>query len=434
MGGAYIRRTRHGGHAVKVLLCHAYYTQRGGEDRSFEEERELLVAGGHEVVEYVRRNEDMERMGSFQALATTLWNRRAGHEVADLVRCERPDVMHCTNTFPLISPVACRAASQSGVAVVQALRNYRLLCANSYLMRDDRPCEECVGRAIPWPAVVHRCYRESALASAAVASMQVLHRTLGTWRRYVDAFFTLTEFARQKFVDAGLPADRVHVKFNSVQPDPGVGVGDGGYVAFAGRLSREKGVQTLLAAWQANMDLPPLRIFGDGPLLELVEAAARKDKRIQSMGRASESDVQRAFGNAIAVVVPSLWYETFGRTVAEAFAGGTPVVASRIGALAELVAPDRTGWSFSPGSAPELAAAVREAMQLGVVERAAMRSRARSEYEGRFTPQHNFARLMEIYEIAIEHAATRRAHRGISNGEHERNRVPRQAAISGALR
>jgi glycosyltransferase involved in cell wall biosynthesis len=418
---------------VKVLLCHAYYTQRGGEDRSFEEERELLVAGGHEVVEYVRRNDEMERMGSLQAFVTTLWNRRAGHDVADVVRRERPDVMHCTNTFPLISPVACRAASRGGVAVVQALRNYRLLCANSYLMRDDRPCEECVGRAIPWPAVAHRCYRDSAPASAAVAAMQVLHRTLGTWRRHVDAFFTLTEFARQKFVSAGLPAERIHVKFNSVQPDPGIGAGDGGYVAFAGRLSREKGVPTLLDAWHQNRDLPPLRIFGEGPLLELVEAAAQRDQRIQSMGRMPEADVQRAFGRALAVVVPSLWYETFGRTVAEAFAGGTPVVASRIGALAELVEAGRTGWSFTPGNTPELAAAVRTAMRLGVEERAAMRSRVRAVYEGRFTPQHNYARLMEIYGIAIEHAAMRRVPRGLAGREREETRVTRQAAISGVV-
>ncbi len=418
---------------MKVLLCHSYYTQRGGEDRSFEEERELLLAHGHEVVQYVRRNEDMNAMGRLQAAGTTLWNGCAAKDVAGLVASEQPDVVHFTNTFPLISPAACRAAGRGGAAVVQALRNYRLLCANSYLMRDGRPCEDCIGRAVPWPAIAHRCYRDSAAASAAVVAMQTLHRALGTWRRHVDAFFTLTEFARQKFVAAGLPAERVHVKANSVQPDPGVGAGAGGYVAFAGRLSSEKGVSTLLEAWRSNPDLPPLKIVGDGPLLGEVTAAARDDRRIESLGHVSEADVQRIFGAATAVIVPSLWYETFGRTVAEAFAGGTPVVASRIGALAELVDQGRTGWLFKPGNAAELAAAVRTAEKTPPGDRSEMRTRARTEYDRRFTPQHNYARLIEIYNLAIAYAAARRAKRSPAPAPRTNVKSLDEAAICGVM-
>ena len=141
---------------MKILLCHSYYTQRGGEDRSFEEERELLQANGHQVIEYVRRNEELVGVGGVKAALTTLWNRQAARDVAQLIRAHHPDVLHATNTFPLISPSVCDVAHRAGVAVVQALRNYRLLCANSYLMRDGRPCEECVGRTIPWPAVLWR--------------------------------------------------------------------------------------------------------------------------------------------------------------------------------------------------------------------------------------------------------------------------------------
>ena len=238
-------------HAMKILLCHTYYTQRGGEDRSFEEERELLRAGGHEVIEYVRRNDDLYALGGPRSLAVTLWNRAAASDVGELIRRERPDVLHATNTFPLISPAVCHVAHTAGVAVVQALRNYRLLCANASFFRDGRPCEDCVGRLVPWPAVVHRCRCDSLAQSTAVVGMQMLHRAIGTWRR-VDAFFTLTNFAREKFVAAGLPADRLHVKYNSVQPDPGVGDGAGGYVAFAARLAPEKGVSTVLEAWRRD--------------------------------------------------------------------------------------------------------------------------------------------------------------------------------------
>lgn len=386
---------------MKILLCHGYYTQRGGEDRSFEEERELLAAHGHQIFEYVRRNDDMRTMGPVKSLTTILWNRDAAADVAGLIRRERPDVVHCTNTFPLISPAVCRVACREGAAVVQALRNYRLLCANASFLRDGQPCEDCVNRLLPWPAVVHRCYHGSASHSAAVAAMQLLHRSMGTWRRAVDAFFTLTEFARQKFVDAGFPAERVHVKHNSVHPDPGVGAGAGGYVAFAARLSPEKGVATLLEAWRRDADLPPLKIIGEGPLAPAVAAAASNDSRIEWLGHRPEAEVHRAFGAARAVIMPSIWYETFGRTIAEAFAGGTPVIASRLGAMAELVDDGRTGWLFAAGDATDLAATVAACWAQPAARQADIRAAARGEYERCFTPVKNYGRLMEIYEHAL---------------------------------
>ena len=394
---------------MKILLCHSYYTQRGGEDRSFEEERELLQANGHPVIEYVRRNEELVGASGVKAALTTLWNRQAARDVAELIRTHRPDVLHATNTFPLISPSVCDVAHRAGVAVVQALRNYRLLCANSYLMRDGRPCEDCVGRAIPWPAVRHRCYRESAAASAVVAAMQVSHRMRGVWRNRVDAFFTLTEFARQKFVDAGLPAERIHVKYNSVSPDPGVGAGAGGYVALVGRLSPEKGIATALAAWELNPMLPPLVVVGDGPLKSQVEEAATRDPRITYLGELSNAEAQRVIGNAALLLMPSLWYETFGRTIAEAYATGTPVVASRLGAMAELVDDGVTGALFTAGDSTDLAAKVSQVTSASDVERGGMRVVARQAYEERFLPHHNYGRLLEIYAIALEASQQRRS-------------------------
>jgi glycosyltransferase involved in cell wall biosynthesis len=396
---------------MKVLLCHAYYTQRGGEDRSFEEERELLMAHGHRVVEYVRQNEELTKMNGLSAAVTALWNRRAAREIAALIRHEQPDVVHCTNTFPLISPAVCHVAHRNGVAVVQALRNYRLLCAGAYLMRDSRPCEDCLGRSVPWPAVVHGCYRDSSAASAAVAAMQVLHRTLGTWRNKVDAFITLTEFARQKFIEGGFRAERVHVKHNCVHPDPGVGCGAGNYAVMAARLSPEKGVATLLDAWRRYPDLPPLKILGDGPLAPDVRGAAASDPRIEWLGQLGAAEVHRTIAAAAVLVMPSVWYETFGRTIAEAYAAGTPVIASRLGAMIELVDEGVTGWLFDPANADDLAAKVRSAMETSVKRRLDLRQSARAAFEHRFTPAQNYGRLMEIYDIARHSAALRTAGR-----------------------
>lgn len=396
---------------MKILLGHTYYMQRGGEDCCYEEERDYLRAHGHDVVEYVRHNEDMTRLGSLAAAATTLWNRQAAREVGELIAAERPDVVHLTNTFPLISPAVCYAAQRAGVPVVHALQNYRWLCANGYLMRDGGPCEDCLTSRLPWQAVKHRCYRDSAAASAAVVAMQVVHRRLGNWLSKVDAFFAPTEFARQRFIAGGFPAERVHVKCNFVDPDPGVGTGDGDYVAFVGRLSPEKGIGTLLAAWASDAALPPLVIVGDGPLRDTVAKAAVQDARIQWRGHLPLAEVHGVVGRAKALAMTSLWYETFGRTMAEAFAAGTPVIASRLGAMTELVDDGRTGWHFATGDAADLAAEVRQLAGTPPEKLQSMRSAARAEYETHFTAERNYARLMEIYAAAIRAAGRRRAAR-----------------------
>ena len=234
------------------------------------------------------------------------------------------------------------------------------------------------------------------------------HRLRGVWRNRVDAFFTLTEFARQKFVDAGLPAERIHVKYNSVSPDPGVGLGAGGYVALVGRLSPEKGIATALAAWEQNATLPPLVVVGGGPMLSQVQGAAARDPRISCLGELSNIEAQRVIGNAAALLMPSLWYETFGRTIAEAYATATPVVASRLGAMAELVDDGATGALFTAGDSNDLAAKASQIASAGGSERETMRTAARRAYERRFLPQHNYSRLIEIYDIALKASQQRR--------------------------
>jgi glycosyltransferase involved in cell wall biosynthesis len=236
--------------------------------------------------------------------------------------------------------------------------------------------------------------------------MQLVHRTLGKWMSTVDAFFTITEFAKTRFVAGGFPAERIFVKANSVA-DPGVGAGAGQYAIFVGRLSPEKGISTLLEAWRKDSTLPRLVIVGQGPLAGEVQSAAADDSRIEWKGQLPHPEVLRLIGDAGVLVMPSLWYETFGRSIVEAFAAGTPAIVSRLGAMAELVEHDRTGWRFEPGDARDLAAKVRAAMTLPTAERAVLRAAARAEYERRFTTERNYRRLLQIYDAALEHKAAR---------------------------
>jgi glycosyltransferase involved in cell wall biosynthesis len=230
--------------------------------------------------------------------------------------------------------------------------------------------------------------------------MQSTHWLLRTWTRAVTLYFTPSHFARAKLAEAGLPADRILVKPNFVHPDPGVGSGDGGYVLFVGRLSPEKGIGPLLDAWARVRQPLRLTIVGDGPLDPDVRRAAARDPRIQVLGRRSSDEVLRLAGRAMCLVVPSLFYETFGRVVVEGFAAGTPAVVSRLGALEELVEDGVTGLVVRAGDAADLAARIDDlASDAGRLAR--MRAAARAAYVQRYTADSNYGTLMAIYGHAL---------------------------------
>src|SRR5687768_4325961 len=231
---------------MKILVAHNFYQQPGGEDEVFRSEVDLLRSIGHDVSTFTLHNDRLTGMGGLKLLATTIWNGGAADELRERVRAERPTVVHFHNTFPLMSPAAYDAARGAGAAVVQTLHNYRLNCPGGEFLRDGRVCEDCMGRAFPWPGVVHACYRDNRSATGVVAAMLTVHRARGTFRRDVDAYVALTEFARRKYIEGGLPADRVVVKPNFVSEDrgPGDGRGDAGgaFGLFVGRLASGKGL------------------------------------------------------------------------------------------------------------------------------------------------------------------------------------------------
>lgn len=401
---------------MKILMCHNYYQQPGGEDKSFAAEAELLESRGHEVIRYTRHNDDVEQMSKWAVARETLWSRRTYREIRGLVRKHRPQVMHCTNTFPLISPSAYYAARDEKAAVVQSLRNYRLLCPGAAFLRDGKACEDCLGKLMPWRAVAHKCYRGNRAASGVVAGMLTWHRMLGTWSRAVDMYYALTEFSRDKFIEGGLPAEKVAVKpnFLNVQPEPGSGAG--GYAVFVGRLSPEKGLSTLLDAWsQMNLALP-LKIVGDGPLAEDVRRAASEDSRIEWLGFRNASQLQTIVGDARFLIVPSIWYEGFPRTILEAFALGTPVVASRLGSMAEIIDHGRTGCHFNPSDTAGLIQAVQ---RLHGDDRllSDMRLAARAEFEAKYSAEENYRQLIDIYDQALANAGLPPTGESVAAGE-----------------
>lgn len=386
---------------LNIVQCHNYYQTPGGEDAVVEDERGLLVSHGHRVTQFTRHNDNVDGVGRARLAAGTVWNRAAARQLASLVRKEKASVVHFHNTMPLISPSAYYAARRGGAAVVQTLHNYRLLCPKGTLFRDGRVCEKCVGRAVTWPAVRHACYRDSRSASAVLTVMGSAHHVLGTYHKAVDAYIATTRFARDLHLRGGIPADRVHLKPNFASTDPGVGTGGGGYALYVGRLSPEKGVDVLLDAWRDQPGLMRLMIVGDGPQRGSVEALAASHPGVEYRGWLSGPGLTDVMRSASALVLPSLNYEGFPKVIVEAFAVGLPVIASRLGSMAEVIQHEKTGLHFDPGEPAALRAAVAWA-QTHPAELKQMRAPARARFEQLYRPETNYQTLMAIYDQAME--------------------------------
>lgn len=385
---------------MKILSVHNTYQKPGGEDQVFAQEMELLRARGHEVLPYQASNDEVNGVNPLVLLGNTIWNHKKYEEVRTLLRGERPDLMHVHNTFPVISPAVYYAAGAEGVPVVQTLHNYRLLCPAATFFRDGHVCEDCLGRDIPLPGVMHSCYRDSRMATAAAAAMLATHNFKHTWSKAVSAYIALTDFARDKFIEGGLPGDKIFVKPNYLQSDPGKGEGNGRYALFVGRLTPEKGISTLLGAWRRIGSDLPLQIAGDGPMAADVEQAAAREGSVTWLKWLPRAEILERMKNASVLILPSTWFEGFPMIIAEAFAVGLPVIASKLGSMASIVDDQRTGLHFEAGVARDLAEKVR--WFLNHPKRVAqMRVDARHEYESRYTAEINYGQLMGIYRKIV---------------------------------
>ncbi|MCU0534006.1 MAG: glycosyltransferase family 4 protein [Hydrococcus sp. Prado102] len=385
---------------MRILTVHNYYQYQGGEEQVFQSESELLEANGHQVWRYTLDNDRIGKMSSLSLLGKTLWNHQVYQELRSLIRQEQIQIAHFHNTFPLISPSAYYACKAEGIPVIQTCHNYRLLCGNGMFLRDGKVCEDCLGKLIPMPSIQHKCYRNSQTASMGVATMLTAHRLANTWNQKVDRYIALTEFARQKLIQGGIPGEKIAVKPNFVDPDPGYGEGNGGYALFVGRLSQEKGIDLLLSAWKQIGDRIPLKIVGDGPLAEQVAAAVNSASNLLWVGRKSMEEVYTLMKGATFLVFPSRWYEGLPRTIIEAFAVGTPVIAPNLGSMSSLIARGETGLHFQAGCMEDLVNSLIWATHHSEAM-IRMRQRVRFEFIHKYTAEESYRKLMEIYTQAL---------------------------------
>jgi glycosyltransferase involved in cell wall biosynthesis len=390
---------------MKIILVHNTYQKHGGEDVVFAQERRMLERAGHSVVAYCRSNHEIGNVSGLGHIALakrTVWSTGTRREFASLLDREDPDVVHVHNTFVFISPSIYSACRERDIPVVQTLHNFRLICPSAYLYRDGEICKECLDQSL-WHSIRHKCYRHSTAASATVALMLTLHRYIKTWENSIKCYIALTQFSRQQFVAAGFPAEKIAVKPNFLETDPGCRDRDGGYALFVGRLSPEKGISTLLEAWKRLPAEYQLHIVGDGDQRDILQAAVIQGRlsNVVFRGFLSREETLTAIKNARVLIMPSLWYETFGMVIVEAFACGTPVLCSKLGSMEEMVRDQSTGIHFAPGDAIDLAQKL-EWIWNHPSEVTAMGRRARREYESSYTADRNYAILRGIYDHAMK--------------------------------
>jgi glycosyltransferase involved in cell wall biosynthesis len=384
---------------MKIFIGHNAYSQRGGEETVFQNEVVLLRRRGHDVSEFWEDNTRIERLNPFQVAADTLWSRTSNRKIKTALETIRPDIVHFHNTFPLISPSVFYVCSDMGIPIVQTLHNYRLLCPTGMFHRNGSICEDCLHRRLKWPGIVHACYRESRRASAVVTVMLATHDLLGTWATKVDRYIALSEFSRAKFVEGGLPPEKLLVKPNFVASDPGARIGNGDYALFIGRLSSEKGADVLIQAWSKNKLCIPLRIVGDGPNRPMLESISRGSS-VRFDGFLERGKVIEAIKGARFLVCANRTYENFPLIIAETYACGVPVLAPRRGAMAELVKHGLTGLNFEPDNIDDLAGKVQWAWT-HPSELRDMGRAARIEYETKYTAERNYELLMDVYQSVL---------------------------------
>ncbi len=380
----------------------------GGEDRVVDQEAEALVDAGHRVERFERCSDEIAQRSAVRRAfvpGEVVWSDAARRGLTRMLRAYRPEVVHVHNTFPLLSPSVLFACRAERVPVVATLHNYRLVCPSGNLFRDGAVCHDCVGR-LPLSGIVHRCYRDSALATVPLAAGVVVHRR--TWQRMVSAYIVLSEAQRERMAEA-LPAERLFVKGNFARPSPPRTGPPEDVVVYAGRLTAEKGVDLLMQAWDLYRGFDGegslrLVLAGSGPLEGEVKAWAAARHSVEFLGMLSRSDCADVVARAKAVIVPSRWPEPFGLIVIEAMSAGVPAIAASHGSFPELITNGDDGVLFAAESAPALADVLRDVREHP--ERYEELGRAaRRTYERRFVPEPNVELLVEIYRFALAHPA-----------------------------
>lgn len=386
---------------MNILIIHTFYQQKGGEDAVFLQEAKLL-----EETENVATLTFQNKKGpaSIIQFFTSPFNFLSARKVKRKIAEFKPDIIHLHNWHYAIGPIVIQVANKAGVPIVLTLHNYRLLCPSATLMSNGKLFDNSRHVSFPWQAAKKKVYNNSFLQTFWLALIVWLHKKMGTWKK-VSHYFALTEFAKNIHLDStlGLAQDQVSVKPNfSERPVLISPLKRDNSFLFIGRLSEEKGIQTLLKAFSDTNYI--LKIAGDGPLKEEVLAVCSANPNIHYLGSLQKEEVLKQMRSSSALIFPSIWYEGMPMTILEAFSSGTPVIASNLGAMASLINDKINGLHFEAGNESDLKEKIESWSALTAEDKAIFSQNALAFYEKLYSPEKNKDLLLKKYtEIIATH-------------------------------
>ncbi len=396
--------------AKRILLVNKFYYSRGGAEIVTINLRDMLTAMGYEVgiftmdfgsnkrEPHVYTTPEVTFKGTLgqklKFARRTLGGAGLKQAFTEVMRTFKPSVVHLHNVHSYLSPAMAQWAHEKGVRVVWTLHDYKLLCPAYSCLNQGHPCELCYGHK--WKVVKERCFKQS-LPASILAWVEALKWNRAWIERNVDAFVCPSQFMRRQMLKGGFSAEKLHTVCNFIDPVKAEAlrrnseVKKDDYYAYIGRLSAEKGVETLL---KAASRLPfKLKVAGNGPLMPRFKELYGTCGNIEFLGQLDAVQVSGLQRKALMVVQPSECYENNPLSVIESLCAGTPVIGSRIGGIPELITPD-CGLTYTMGNADELAQCITTMMERSQeCDYAAIAAQASK----RFSAESHFAKLKPLY-------------------------------------
>lgn len=389
---------------MKILIIHNHYLEKGGEDEVVNSEVRLLKEHGHKVIFYEKTNEYIEPLPFFKKSAFTLFelrfSRNVYKELNEIINTEKPDVAHIHNIFFCITPAVYFVLKENRVPIVQSLHNYRLFCLRGTFYNRGAVCEKCIDKRL-FEGILGKCWINSFFPSFFLA--QLLDKK-DYFLKNIDSYIVTSQFSKNKFIELGLDASRLHLKTNFLTVESEGSIQDKNYALFLGRLVDYKGVETLMKAFEITPSLN-LRIIGDGPLKDKVQKFATTHKNVEYLSRIDRDSVIREIKNSSFLIFPSECYENMPLVIIESFAFSKPVLASNLGAIKEFVIDGVSGVLFEPGNATDLSNKASYLFSLNK-ERLVMGKKANDIYLERFNKEKNYRDLIGIYSKTINASKT----------------------------
>lgn len=402
---------------MRILQVHNRYKTAGGEWTVLNQEHELLK-DEHEVDQFIIKNSD--HLDTFLKKAKLIFKTHYNHDSKLLIKEQlqkgKYDVMHVHNFFPLLTPSIFEAAREEGVPSVMSLHNFRLMHPNGLMYYKGKIDHRSIKRSA-YNCVWDGVYRDSKLQTAVVAHMIEYHRKKRTWNQYPSAFIALSKFSRNKFVEGGLPSDRIFIKPNFLR-DPINEYHDLKITSekinrflFVGRISNEKGIEDLLRCWMERSIPSELWIVGDGPLKKKLVQKSKGEKSIKWLGQCQRKEVLSLMSNSMALLFPTKWYEGMPMIILEAMSMGCPVISSDIGNPKNMIDHQINGLLFEPGKMADLYKNISWIIS-NPKNSKKLSENSRKKYEELYTPEKNYSTLMSIYDRAIELEKRLMGHKG----------------------